>query len=428
VDTVEEMGSGKLSLYDILEPAITLAENGYPVAPLTSLYWDRGSCDLASKHGGDMLLEGRAPKAGEIMRMPHLANTFRSLAEYGKAGFYTGRIAEAIVECVQSQGGVMTMKDLEEHRSSHDQPIKTCYSGIDVWEMPPNGQGITALVALNILEGFDVKSMKHNSAEYLHILIEAMQLSFADSQWYCADPSHVSVPIQGLLEKSYASQRRALIKPKSCLPVCERGQPFSSTDTVYFSVADSQGNACSFINSNYMGFGTGLVPQGCGFTLQNRGANFSLDPNHPNCLAPGKRSYHTIIPGMATHRDSGELYASFGVMGGFMQPQGHVQVLLNMIDHGMDAQKALDAARFCIGPGHAGTSGAVSLEDGISQDTIAELRALGHYVNGPLKDADRALFGRGQIICSRPVCVGEERHEVWWCGSDGRADGMAVGF
>jgi gamma-glutamyltranspeptidase/glutathione hydrolase len=430
VDTVQSMGSGKLSLQEILEPAIGLAEEGYPVAPLTALLWESGSCDLQATpntHGRDLLLGGRAPGAGEIMRMPHLATTFRALAQHGKPGFYSGRIGQAIVDCVQSHGGVMTLADLEAHTSSHDQPIKTCYRGIDIWEMPPNGQGITALLALNILEGFDIASMTHNSAEYLHTLIEALQLSFADSQWYCADPSHTTVPIQGLLSKSYAAQRRALMNPKSCLPVCERGQPSSYSDTVYFTVADSQGNACSFINSNYMGFGTGLVPEGCGFTLQNRGANFSLDPGHPNCLGPGKRPYHTIIPGLATHSASGELYASFGVMGGFMQPQGHVQVLLNTIDHGMDPQSALDAARFCIGAG-TGIEEQVNLEEGIPEETVAGLRGLGHSVRAPVRGNDRDLFGRGQIICSRPVGEGRQRRNVWWAGSDNRADGLAVGF
>eukprot|EP00731_Ephydatia_muelleri_P028856 Em0020g500a len=418
----------KLSLFEILSPAITLAERGFPVGPIGSLEWRAGAGDLLASHnlhGRDLLVDGRAPLAGEVMKMPHLANTFR--ARQGR--LLRGGGGQAIGDCVQGGGGVMTSADLKQHTSSHDQPIRASYRGVDVWEMPPSGQGITALMALNVLEEFDFTGVPHNSPQYLHILIEALRLSFADSLWYCADPAISSVPVEQLLSKQYGASRKNLIQPNKRLPQCQRGNPFQCSDTVYFCVADEEGNACSFINSNYMGFGTGLVPQGCGFTLQNRGHNFSLNPDHPNCLSPGKRPYHTIIPGMATHAASGDLYAAFGVMGGFMQPQGHVQVLLNMIDYGMDPQQALDAPRFCIDASPSSHSeGAVLLEDGMSALAVEELGVYGHSVKGPVLGYERRSFGRGQIICSRPTGVGSARRNVWWAGSDGRSDGMAIGY
>ena len=373
-----------------------------------------------------MLNNGAAPTAGEIMVMPYLAKTFRLLAEHGKAGFYEGPVADAIIDIVQASGGVMTHDDLKQHTSTFDTPISVNYKGVDVWEIPPNGQGITALLALNILEGIDVKSLGHNTPRYLHALIEALRISFADTRYYVSDPSVVDVPIQGLLSKEYADQRRTLFDAARATVDVQKGSPVFGSGTVYFSVVDNFGNACSFINSNYMGFGTGLMPKGTGFTLQNRGANFSLIEGHPNVLAPRKRPYHTIIPGMATR--GGELYASFGVMGGFMQPQGHVQVLLNMLEFSMTPLEAVSAPRFCIGPANPEV-GQITLEEGISEETAQALRDMGHNIAGIAKGYDRGLFGRGQIILNthRNASDGSTRR-VFQAGCDPRTDGIALGY
>ncbi|XP_077979526.1 glutathione hydrolase-like YwrD proenzyme [Glandiceps talaboti] len=438
IDTVERFGSGNLTLAQILDPAIKLAETGYPVNVLSALSWKNSEglfTNPANRHGHEMLLNGAAPKAGQIMFLQNMAATFREIATNGKTGYYEGRIAQAIVDVVNEHGGVMELSDLQSHVSTNDQPIFTDYKGVRVWEMPPNGQGITALMALNILEGIPgLKEMGHNTTQYLHYLIESLRLSFADTTYYVADPSVVNVPTEGMLSKDYATERRALIDPDKAIEVT-RGSPPSS-DTVYFSVLDKDGNACSFINSNYQGFGTALVPEGCGFTLQNRGANFSLDPDHPNVVAPNKRPYHTIIPAMATKTDTSDLMACFGVMGGFMQPQGHVQVLLNMFEFGMDPQTALDMPRFCV-ESVTSTTQKISFEDGMSQTVMQELAAMGHTVEGPVTGwYSRSLFGRGQIITKGAWWLDARSEEdkedyyddpnVYWVGSDPRADGCAA--
>jgi gamma-glutamyltranspeptidase/glutathione hydrolase len=416
VDTIERFGT--LDLTTILTPAIELAEEGFPVAPFTARAWNRSTRILKTgPHAEEMLLNGESPKEGEIMKNPTLAQTFTELAEHGKAGFYEGRIAEAIIDLVQSKNGVMTLEDLKNHKSTFDEPISTDYRGVEVYEIPPNGQGITALIALNILEEFEIDKMEHSSVEHLHVMIEAMRIAFADTRWYVADPAIVEVPIKELISKQYAAQRKKLIDLTKASVDVKKGSPFSSSDTVYFSIVDGEGNACSFINSNYMGFGTGLIPKGCGFTLQNRGANFSLDKNHPNALAPKKRPYHTIIPGMAT-KDN-ELYASFGVMGGFNQPQGHAQVICNMVDFGMNPQEALNAPRFTIRDGTSG--GKVALEEGISTATMSTLNNMGHEII-PTSGVSRMIFGRGQIITRNP------KNGVLCGGSSPRADGLAIGW
>jgi len=312
------------------------------------------------------------------------------------------------------------------------------YRGYRVYECPPNGQGITALIALNILEGFDLASLESLSVEKMHLMIESMRLAFADSSWYVTDPKFSNIPVKELLSKDYANERRKLINTQSAVRSILRGFPVSSSDTVYLSIVDKFGNACSFINSNYMGFGTGIVPKGWGFTLQNRGHNFSLDPNHPNALAPKKRPYHTIIPAMVTRfttknaknaKDSENLsdlsglsgskeslYASYGVMGGFMQPQGHVQVLSALVDGGFDPQSALDLPRFCIDVDESG--GRVAIEEGMPQETYSNLEKMGHPVYS-VSGYNRALFGRGQVI------LRDEESGVLCGGSDPRADGYA---
>lgn len=416
VDTTEKFGS--MELKTILTPAIELAEGGFPVAPFTARAWNRSTRILKmGPYAEEMLLNGEAPKEGEIMKNPTLAQTFRELAEHGKAGFYEGRIAKAIIDLIQSKEGVMSIEDLKKHHSTFDEPISTNYRGVEIYEIPPNGQGITALVALNILEEFEISKMEHSSVEHLHVIIEAMRIAFADTRWYVADPAVVNVPIKELISKQYAAQRRELIDLTKATINVQRGSPTTSSDTVYFSVADGEGNACSFINSNYMGFGTGLIPKGCGFTLQNRGVGFSLEEGHPNALAPKKRPYHTIIPGMATKDD--ELYASFGVMGGFNQPQGHAQVISNMVDFEMNPQEALNAPRFSIRDGTSG--GKVAIEEGISTTTMSILSNMGHEII-PTSGVSRMIFGRGQIITRN------SKNGVLCGGSSPRADGMAIGW
>ncbi|MDI6726377.1 MAG: gamma-glutamyltransferase family protein [Smithellaceae bacterium] len=416
---------GRLPLGRVLAPAIRLAEEGVPVAPVAAYFWDQAARgQLRTAPGGhEMTLDGRAPRAGEIFRNPGLAATLKMVAEGGKEAFYEGPIAEAMASVVQKAGGCLTTADLAAHVSTWERPIHTLYRDARIWECPPNGQGLTALIALNILEGFDLSDLPPLSAERLHLEIEALRLAFADTRWFVADPATNPAPLELLLSKEYAAQRRRLIDPqKACLDK-QRGVPIASSDTVYLSVIDGAGNACSFINSNYMGFGTGIVPPGYGFTLQNRGHNFSLDPKHPNALRPGKRPYHTIIPALATRvgPDNGPdvLYGSFGVMGGFMQPQGHMQVLTALLDDRLDAQTALDRPRFCIEDGTSG--GLLAMEQGIPTETLAELSRRGHQVR-LVSGYERALFGRGQIILRDPdsgVLTG---------GSDPRADGCAMTY
>jgi len=409
---------GTLSMGEVLAPAIRLASDGFPVAPLTSYFWGRGAQrQLASApNGGEFTIDGRGPKAGEIFRNPGLARTFETVARGGASAFYQGDIAEAMVGVLKEAGGCMTLDDLASHVSTWEEPISVTYRGLHVYECPPNGQGITALIALNLLEGFDLESLEPLSPEKMHLLIEAMRLAFADASWYVADPKFSNVPIKELLSKEYATERRQLIDRQRATVDQKRGAPVASSNTVYLSVVDKWGNACSFINSNYMGFGTGIVPKGWGFTLQNRGHNFSLNPNHPNVLAPGKRPYHTIIPAMVTREADNSLHASFGVMGGFMQPQGHVQVLSALHDAGLDPQSALDFPRFCIDVDEAG--GRVAIEEGMPQETYSALEKMGHPVYS-VSGYERALFGRGQVILRDPETG------VLCAGSDPRADGYA---
>jgi gamma-glutamyltranspeptidase/glutathione hydrolase len=409
---------GKLPLAEVLAPAIRLAEDGFPVAPITAYFWARGAQrQLSSALGGEELtIGGRAPRPGEIFRNPGLAHSLRDVAESGVNAFYRGQIAAAIVKAVQDAGGVLTVDDMAAHHSTWDEPISTTYRGYRIWECPPNGQGLTALLALNIMEGYDLAKMAPLSTKRLHLIIEALRLAFADTRWYVADPEFNPLPLEGLLSKSYATERRRLINPRRATLDQQLGSPIAGSDTVYLTVVDEHGNACSFINSNCMGFGTGIVPKGWGFTLQNRGYGFSLEPTHPNALAPGKRPYHTIIPALATHED-GSLYASFGVMGGFMQPQGHLQVLQALIDDDLDPQAALDRPRVCILGGNP--EGKVALEEGIPKRTLTNLAKMGHHVEH-IQGHERAMFGRGQIILLDPENGG------LWGGSDPRADGCAL--
>jgi gamma-glutamyltranspeptidase/glutathione hydrolase len=416
VDTIERFGS--IDMQKVLAPAIKLGEEGFPVSPITAKAWSIEVPLLKTRpYSEEMLIDGRAPRTGEIMKNLNLAKTFRELAEHGKAGFYEGRIAAEIVDVLESMGGVLTLDDLKNHFNTFPDPITTNYKGLDVFEIPPNGQGITALIALNILEEYDFSDVPHGSTKHLHILIEAMRLAFADTRWYVADPRMVHVPIKELISKEYAAKRRSLINLERASVNVQKGSPVTGSETVYLCVVDGMGNACSFINSNYTGFGTGIIPKGCGFTLQNRGYGFSLDPNHPNKIEPNKRPYHTIIPGMLMK--DGELYSPFGVMGGFMQPQGHTQVVVNLIDYGMNPQEALDAGRFCILDGKSG--GAVWVEDEIDVEVMSELSRMRHEVV-LCSGWSRQVFGKGQIIHRN------SKTGVLTAGSDPRADGCAIGW
>jgi len=416
-DLLERFGS--LSPEKIFMPAVRLAENGFPVAPVTAYFWQRGAQRQLSTalNGREMTIDGHGPESGEIFKNPGLANTFKLIAEKGKSAFYDGEIGESIVNTVHQAGGCMRMADLRNHFSTWEDPISTSFRGLRLWECPPNGQGLAALLAVNIIEDFDLESMVPISKLRLHLEIEAMRLAFADTRWYLADPEFSQVPVEELLSKSYAKDRRKLIDLKRATVDQQRGVPVASTDTVYFCVVDKFGNACSFINSNYMGFGTGIVPTGRGFTLHNRGHNFSLVEGHPNVVAPGKRPYHTIIPAMVTRENDQSLYAAMGVMGGFMQPQGHLQVFLALACDQLDPQACLDLPRFCIEDGTAG--GEVALEKGIPQRVVTYLKEHGHHIR-VVGDYERALFGRGQIILRDNLSGGLS------AGSDARADGCAM--
>jgi gamma-glutamyltranspeptidase/glutathione hydrolase len=407
---------GSLPLKTILARAIQLAEDGFPVEPVTSHFWKKAvERQLKTALNGlEMTIDGRGPNPGEMFRNPGLARSLRLIAERGKAVFYEGEIAEAIVSACQQAGGCLSMIDLAGHISTWDEPISTSRGGLRLWECSPNGQGMIALLALNILEDFSFRTSPLSS-DRLHLEIEALRLAFADARWYVADPKMAHVPVKQLLSKEYAAERRKHINPKKATIDQRRGTPLASSDTVYFCVVDKWGNACSFTNSNYMGFGTGIVPRGLGFTLQNRGHNFSLQVDHPNVLAPGKRPYHTIIPAMITRDEDGSLFGAMGVMGGFMQPQGHLQVFLSLAQ-GLDPQSVLELPRFCISEDIA--VGKVALEEGMPAEVIKELSKRGHSIR-VVAGWERALFGRGQII------IRDSQTGVLAGGSDPRADGCA---
>ncbi len=422
-DTVER--HGRLSMSEVLAPAIRLAEEGFPVSPLISRGWSEQVERLidASPNGSELLIDGRAPQVGEIWRNTNLAGVFRALAEGGAAAFYEGAPGVALVEVLSELGSLMTAADLAAHESTFEDPISTTYRGYRVYECAPSGQGLVALMALNIVEGFDLASMDPQSAPYQHLLIEAIRLAFEDARACIADPALQAVPVEALLSKDYAAQRRAEIDPAVSSVDPQRGSPERWSDTVYMTVVDGEGNACSFIDSNYNGFGTAIVPRGMGFTLQNRGAGFVLDPTHPNRVEGGKRPYHTIIPAMSTYEEgefAGALHASFGVMGGWHQPQGHLQVFANMVDHGMDPQAALDAPRFSIAADPP--SGTVLLEEHLPIATQSALAVMGHAVSPAAGQRRTGPFGKGQIIVRDPS------NGVLWGGSDPRGDGAAIGY
>jgi len=406
---------GTMSLAQVFAPAIELAENGFPVTEIIGYVWKNNSAKLQSNDAAahTYLIDGRAPKPGDIFKQSDLAMTFKKIVEGGRDVFYRGEIAEAIVACSQENGGLITMQDLNEHTSTWVTPINTNYHGYDMYECPPNGQGLVALLALNILEGYDLRSLGHNSSEYLHLLIEAVKLAFADADRYVADLDFVDIPLESLLSKSYTEQRRHLIYANKARQGIEAGVTDTEGDTVYLAVTDNEGNSVSFINSLYQAFGSGIVVGGTGICLQNRGSLFSLEAGHPNCIEPHKRPYHTIIPAIVFK--DGSLFLTFGVMGGLMQPQGHIQVLLNIIDFNMGVQTALDAPRFRYIQDNE-----CAFEPGIPPSVLQELANKGHHIvklDGPYSQQ----FGGGQVIMVHP------QTKVLIAGSDSRKDGCAIG-
>lgn len=403
---------GTMPFAEVLGPAIDYAEHGFPVTELIAASFARAhpKLDMNPEAARVFLFRDEPPQVGQILKQPDLAKTFRLIAEQGRDAFYRGEIANQIAMHSYKTGGFITKHDLAKHTSTWEEPLSTTNKDVTVYECPPNGQGIVALCALNILEGLDLVEMEHNSAEYIHHLVEALKLAFADAFAHVADPRGNPVPTDRLLDKKYASRRRAEIHRNRAMEFPRSGIPVGS-DTVYLSVIDKERNCVSFINSLYEGFGSGIVVPGTGIILQNRGANFSLDPRSPNVLAPNKRPYHTIIPAMAFKND--RPWLAFGVMGGFMQPQGHVQVLLNMSQFGMSPQRALDAPRVRVYG-----NGAVALEDAFDDDTRLALAKRGHT----LVEAAREEFGGGQVIE-----IDQETGALAG-GSDPRKDGAAVGY
>eukprot|EP00659_Diplonema_papillatum_P006831 gene6831-10477_t len=436
LDCLEKYSSGKVSRADVFAAAVDFADNGFAVGQVASAEWKAQEPKLkARKHGSEMLLNGnRAPEAGDVMHRKQLARVLESISQEGKSALYEGRVAQAIVDAIKELGGVMELSDLKQHETTFAEPVTAEFAGLTVHGHPPNGQGLTALIALNILTELEKKETggpraEWDSPERLHTLVEIIRLAFADAKKYIGDPDHasggsvnsVNETVKALLAQEYAASRAALVDPGKRSDEVPHGYPLKDSCTVSFQVVDAQGNAVSMVNSTYMGFGTCIVPKDTGFTLQNRGHNFNLEKGHANCLAPRKRPYHTIIPCITTHAD-GSLHSTFTNMGGFMQPQGHVQHLVNMLHYGLDPQESVDRPRFCVlNDPYSGVFGRVGLEEGFSPETRDGLKALGHdafYLTG----LERTLVGRAQIICKK------QGSSVLVAGSDPRADGAALGW
>ncbi|MBI4582931.1 MAG: gamma-glutamyltransferase [Planctomycetes bacterium] len=404
---------GKLPLAKTLAPAIHYAREGFPVSEIIAGNWRgaealKGDPDFASTY---LIQEGeryRTPRVGEVFREPHLARTFEILAEKGIEAFYRGEIAARIAACLERRGSLIDAEDLARHASTWVEPISTTFHGYQVFELPPNGQGLAVLEMLNLLEGYDLKSLGHNSAAYLHLFLEAKKFAWADRDRFIADPTFGQLPVERLLSKEYAARVRAKIDPRHA-SVRPRSVLEAGSDTVYLAAADGEGNMVSFINSLFHGFGSRLVVPETGICLQNRGALYSLDPNHLNRLEPSKRPFHTIIPGFVLK--NGKPYMAFGVMGGDFQPQGHVQVLLNHIVFGMNPQAMGEQPRA------AEDGGRVALEEGIGAEARRQLEALGHQVT-----AAGGFHGGYQAILI------DTETGVYHAGSDPRKDGCAAGF
>lgn len=427
VDGWEELRTrfGTKPLHELLKGAIDYAENGFPVSEVIARSWQASEVDLRAWPGSaeTYLIDGKAPQVGEVFRNPNLARTYRQIAELGRDAFYKGRIARKIVEFSEQNGGHFSLEDFASHRSDWIDPVSINYRGYEVWELPPSGQGIAVLQMLNLLEAYDLKQMGPDSADYLHLLVEAKKLAFADRARYYADPEFADVPVADLISKDYAARQRKRIDPDQAAVEVSPGDPrLSRGDTIYLTVVDADRNCCSFIQSLYHGFGSQVVPSDLGFALQNRGCLFALDDVHTNRFEPGKRPFHTIIPAFVTRE--GEPWLCFGVMGGDMQPQGQVQVLVNLIDFGMNVQEAGDMARVQhlgsatpTGKPMAADGGTVVVESGIRDSTLDGLRKKGHRVSRA-----PASFGGYQAILI------DHRQGVLHGGTDPRKDGAAAGY
>jgi len=403
--------NGTKTLKEILRSAIRLAEEGFPVAELTAAQWQEAQARLQADEGGagNYLIHGRAPKAGELFRNPRMARTLRGIAEGGAEYFYRGEVAEKIVRCAERLGGLFTLTDFAEHRSDWVEPIAANYRGYDVFELPPATQGFVALEMLKILEAFDLAALGANSADALHLMIEAKKLAFADRDRHLADRDFMTLKAADLFRASRMDRRRAAIRRDRA--ASEYGEAAGGNDTEYVAAADRAGNLVSFIQSNFMGFGSGVVEPDTAIILQNRGHLFSLDENHPNCVGPRKRCAHTLMPGMIFK--DGKAFAALGLKGGHVQPQVQVQMIVNLVDHGMTPQQAIAAPRF----NHIdGTK--VGLEPGIADSVRSELSRRGHEAVG----ADAESFGGAHMIMIHP------ESGAFVGGSDPRKGGCALGF
>jgi gamma-glutamyltranspeptidase/glutathione hydrolase len=417
---------GRRPMKELLAPTIGYARDGFPLSEVVAYYWGLSAPRLGKFPGFNeqFTKDGRAPIKGELWRNPSLAATLAQVAQGGRDAFYKGRIAHTIADYMKAQGGFLSYADLAAHRGEWVEPVSTNYRGYDVWELPPNGQGIAALQILNLLEGYDLKQLGFGSPEHVHLFVEAKKLAFEDRARYFADPEFVKTPVAWLISKAYAEQRRKLIDPAHAARAVEPGHaPVNAGDTIYLTTADAQGNMVSLIQSNYRGMGSGMSPPGLGFILQDRGELFVLKRGHVNSFAPGKRPFHTIIPAFITK--DGKPYVSFGVMGGGMQPQGHAQIVMNLIDFGMNLQEAGDAQRIQ----HEGSTepsgqaldmtdgGVVQLELGYPYTSVRGLLRLGHkveFADGP--------YGGYQAIMRDPVSG------VYYGASESRKDGQAAGY
>lgn len=411
---------GSLPMQEVLQPAIDYATEGFPVTELVAWYMNLSAPTLSKFPGfaETYMPNGHTPRKGDIFKNPGLANTLSQIAAKGRAGFYEGPIAATIAKYMAENGGFLTEDDLKNHHSEWVAPVSTNYRGYDVWELPPNGQGIAALQMLNILEAYDIAEMGFNSPEYWHLLVEAKKLAFEDRAKFYADPAFNKIPVDWLVSKAYANERRPLINPERATRSYEPGQ-LKDGDTIYLTVADEEGNMVSLIQSNYRGMGSGMTPPGLGFILQDRGELFTLEEGHFNSYEPGKRPFHTIIPAFITKDD--EPYVSFGLMGGAMQPQGHVQIVVNLIDFGMGLQEAGDAPRI----NHGGSSqptgeemtngGYLQMESGFDYEIIRALMYKGHkirYALGPYGGYQAIMYKDG----------------VYYGASESRKDGQAAGW
>lgn len=415
---------GKLSMQEILQPSIDYANNGFPVTEVIA--WQMNNMwpemqDIPGFRKTYMPNGKNTPRKGEVFKNPDLARTYSLIAQEGKSAFYQGEIAQTIDRFMKETGGYLRYEDLKKHTSEWVEPVSTNYRGYDVWELPPNGQGIAVLQMLNILEGYDIKSMGFGNAEYLHVLTEAKKLAFEDRAKFYADPAFNQIPVEKLISKEYAAERRKLIDPNKAAMAYPAGE-IEKGNTTYLTVADKDGNMVSFIQSIYDEFGSGMVPDGLGFVLQNRGQQFNVqDPNHWNSLAKGKRPFHTIIPAFVTK--DGEPLISFGLMGGSVQPQGHTQIVVNLIDFGMNLQEAGDAPRMR----HNGSSeptgskmsngGSLNLESGFSYEVIRQLKEMGHRVEYTI-----GHYGGYQAIYYDKI------NKVYIGASESRKDGQAAGY